>query len=308
MINEHVTEWLGYPVKDFTEDMATQELTDGASVIYRLRRDWDSTISLAELFAGFISNESVKEAPGIIIGAWGGDVSDAPSEEAVQLVAGASGWLTKLKGIFIGDILSEENEISWIQQSDVSPLLAAYPNLEALRVRGSSELSLGAGIRHEHLKALTIEAGGLPVEVLREALALDLPALEDLELWLGTEDYNGDATVADLVPLLSGVLFPKLKRLALRDSYIVDEIAAALQSAPVLNRISALDLSLGALTDKGAEHLLQNPALKKLASLDLHHHYCSPEMMSRLESSFPGVNLEDEQELDDGEAYVAVSE
>jgi hypothetical protein len=48
--------------------------------------------------------------------------------------------LTNLRAIFLGDITYEENEISWIEQSDVSPLLRAYPALEVSRVRGGNSL------------------------------------------------------------------------------------------------------------------------------------------------------------------------
>jgi hypothetical protein len=127
--------------------------------------------------------------------------------------------------------------IRW--QSDVSPLFAAYPQLEDFCVRGAVGLSLGS-LKHDRLKSLNIQSGGLGANVIREVAAAELPELEHLELWLGEENYGGNATVADIAPILDGALFPKLKYLGLRDSEIADEIAGAVASAPVVERIRVL--------------------------------------------------------------------
>jgi hypothetical protein len=76
----------------------------------------------------------------------------------------------------------------WIQQCDVSPLFAAYPRLEHFCVRGADGLSFGA-LRHDRLKSLIIQSGGLGANVVRE-VAADAPELEHLELWLGDENYG----------------------------------------------------------------------------------------------------------------------
>jgi len=310
MINEHVSEWLGYTVKDYTPEDTGSPIEDAAQVIYRLSIGYDDEISFPELFVHFIANVSVVQTPAIIIGSWTGDDSSADSQAIVEHLVGAREQLVSLKGIFIGDILSEENEISWIQQTDVSPLLLAYPNLEHLRIRGSTNLTLGGNLRHESLKSLTIESGGLDTGIIEEVFSLDLPNLEHLELWLGTPNYGGEATVADLQPLLDGKLFPKLAYLGLRDSEIADDIAAALASAPIVTRIEALDLSLGTLSDKGAAALMTSPAICLLNPLDLHHHYLSDEMMARLQAWNPHVNLNEQEDGgEEGEdRYVAVSE
>jgi hypothetical protein len=228
----------------------------------------------------------------------------------VQLLVSSQARLPRLRGIFIGDMVSEENEISWIIQSDLSPLLVAYPGLEQLRLRGTEQLGFGGRLAHDHLKSLTIETGGLPPRLFQEVLASQLPALESLELWLGTPSYGGDVTVADLQPLLSGNLFPALKHLGLRDSEIADDVAAALATAPLLSRLDSVDLSLGTLTDTGGESLLGSPACKSLKHLDLHRHFLSQGMMASLQREFPNVDVSDAQGDDTSEEdrYVAVSE
>jgi hypothetical protein len=135
-----------------------------------------------------------------------------------------------------------------------------------------------------------------------------LPALEHLELWLGTDGYGGTVTVPDLEKILSGSLFPRLTYLGLRDSDIADAVAAAVAQSPLLERIEVLDLSMGTLGDEGVEALLASPALTRLKKLDIHHHYCSLEMVARLEGI--GIEVDASEREDEGQygRYVAVGE
>ena len=86
---------------------------------------------------------------------------------------------------------------------DRSPLWAAYPQLEHLLIRGSDGLALPA-LRLARLRTLRIECGGLDRAVVHQVLAADLPALEELTLYLGDDDYGATSTVEDLGPLLRG--------------------------------------------------------------------------------------------------------
>jgi hypothetical protein len=310
MISEHVTEWLGLPVKLFDAEASEEGIADYAHTIYRLALDWDAEVDLPTLFSRFLAHPAAAQTPAIIIGQYHGDDPTSGSEAVVQLLVSAAPKLPNLRGIFIGDMVTEENEVSWIVQSDVSPVLAAYPNLEHLRLRGTQDLSLGGRLQHARLRSLTIETGGLPRRPFQEVLASELPALESLELWLGTESYDGEITLEDLQPLLAGNLFPALKHLGLRDSEIADGIAEALKTAPLVARLESLDLSLGTLSDAGGQALLDNPALKNLKQLDLHRHYLSKKMMAALKGAFRNVNV-DEPEGDDtaeDDRYVAVGE
>ena len=201
--------------------------------------------------------------------------------------------------------------MSWINQGDVSPLWAAFPKLEHFRIRGSNGLNLGA-LEHANLKSLVIECGGLPVSVIHEITASTLPALEHLELYLGTDSYGWDGSVADLQPILSGNLFPKLTYLGLRNAEIADDVAAAVAQAAIVERIKVLDLSLGALTDTGAKALLESSAILKLEKLDLHHHFMSSEVAAQLKALPIDVDvseqLQEDRYGDDVYRYIAVSE
>jgi predicted DNA-binding WGR domain protein len=285
-----------------------------ASVIYRLLLTYDQEEqqkSLTDILAAFLAEPAAETVTGLVIGHWGGiDAVDQSSAPIIEALVAARDKLPNLKHLFLGDIVTEENEVSWIQQSDVSPLLEAYPQLEEFRVRGSNGLSFGA-LKHKNLKTLAIECGGLPVSVVREVCAAKLPALEHLELWLGEPNYGWDGTIEDLKPILSGKLFPKLRYLGLRDSIIANEVAAAVAEAPVLKKIRVLDLSLGNLGDEGARALLASPAVAKLEKLDIHHHFVSDEVVAQLKSLGIEVDASEHMkpwDFDPDYRYIAVGE
>jgi predicted DNA-binding WGR domain protein len=272
-------------------------------------------VRLPEKLAAFLAEPGVGSLPALVIGCWSHDGQD--SSEVVEALVAARDKLPSLQALFLGDIPYDEQEISWIVQSDITPLFDAYPQLEHFQARGGQGLSLGK-IKHKHLKSLTIEASNLSAEVVRAVGASSLPALEHLDLWLGTAQYGADTTAADLKGILAGKGLPALCYLGLRNSEIADAIAEALANAPVLKRVRVLDLSLGNLGDKGARALAANPAVAKLEKLDIHHHYVSPKVVEQLNGL--GITIdagdphtsheEDGDEEGDGfsDRYVAHSE
>ncbi len=309
-ISEHPEEFAGLPVREYDPEEGIQDPLDSAP---RLASEYDPPTgrSMESLLSRFLDDPAASQVVALVIGPWEGlyDGQSDSSSLVASLVA-AKDRLRSLKALFFGDITYDECEISWINQSDVSPLLAAFPALEHFRVRGGNNLSFGDGLSHDSLRVLVIESGGLDGEVVRTVAAAQLPNLEHLELWLGDEYYGGGATVADLAPILSGEVFPKLKYLGLRDFDGADVLAVALADAPVLRRIEVLDLSLGTLGDEGVVALLQGGALSSLKRLDIHHHYVSDEVLDGLKALGIELNADDQQDADenDGERYVAVGE
>jgi len=307
-IGEHAEEFAGKPVVDWKQD---KPLADAGANVYRIAVEYDAEETWTDLLARFLQDPAAADVTGIVVGTWTGDDFSEDSSRVVEALVAAREKLPKLTALFIGDITYEECEISWIHQSDVSPLFGAYPALEHFRVRGGNGLTLGV-ICHDRLKSLVVESGGLDASVVRDVLRSELPALEHLELWLGTDNYGANTTIADLEPLFAGELFPSLRYLGLRDSDLENEIAQAIAQLPLLERIRVLDLSLGVLGDTGAQALLDAPALAKLEKLDIHHHYCSQEMVTRLEALPIALDASEAETPDeyDGEEqrYVAVGE
>lgn len=214
----------------------------------------------------------------------------------VEVLTRNADRLRGLRALFIGELSAEQCEISWIKQGDVTPVLQAFPDLEHLWIRGSDGLAL-APVRHENLRDLVLQSGGLRGEVVRAVAACDFPLLEELELWLGTTRYGGDATVEDLTPILSGHALPALDWLGLRNADFADEIAAAVAAAPIVARLRVLDLSMGTLGDRGAEALLAGQPLSHLHHLLLSHHYMTRETAARLVAALPTVTVDVSDEL-----------
>lgn len=319
-VGHYLEEFHGLPVFPFqdTESDTRVELPDAAAVAWRISSPTyceDDDEQWGPQFERFLKTVDVGRVRALVVGGWDEAYENSSADIVTALIA-ANNRLTSLEAVFLGDMTGEDCEISWIVQSDVTPLLAAYPALREFGVRGGSHLAFPS-IRHSGLESLVVETGGLGAEVVRGIVGSDLPALEKLELWLGTDEYGGDSTADDLAPLLSGAAFPALRSLGLRNSVIQDAVAAAVAGAPVLARIERLDLSMGVLTDEGAAALLDGQPLTHLGHLDLSHHYLSEDMRKRVLAALAPhgvvVDLDDAQEADDeGDGrvwrYVAVAE
>lgn len=233
----------------------------------------------------------------LVIGDWGQAYENSPDEFMSALVESASSF-PSLKKLFIGEMGFEECEVSWIIQTNLTPLLGAFPELKSFSVMGSSGLSLEP-LQHAKLEELIIICGGLPKEVLSSITHAKLPELRKLELYLGVDNYGFNGSLEDVLPLLEKGLFPKLVYLGLKDSEIQDEIAKAAAEAPILDQLEVLDLSQGTLSDEGAEALLASDKIKKLKHLDLSYHYMTNEMISRWNQSGISVDVNDQQQSDE---------
>lgn len=294
-IGSHLGEFHGLP--SFTFPDAGDAPADASflpapeSVAWRIAVDsYEAQEQWEEAFARFLRAVDTRRVRALIVGAWS-DVYDSAPDKVIEALVAARDRLPALRGLFLADIVMEECEISWIVQGDVAPLLEAFPDLEEFAVRGGNQLAFPS-VRHERLRKLTVESGGMPAEAVRGIAGSDLPALADLDLWLGTSEYGGDAEVADLEPFFAGTRLPRLTRLALRNSEIQDAICAALASAPVVARLEVLDVSMGVLTDDGATALLTGQPLTHLKKLDLHHNYLGEALRTRLLETLEPAGVE----------------
>ncbi|WP_330241699.1 STM4015 family protein [Streptomyces sp. NBC_00525] len=285
------------------------------SVAWRLDCAWEGP-DFPELWRHFLDTVDPAGVRALLIGPWWAE-NYSPLTPVIELLAADAGRFPALRGLFLADVVGEECEVSWLQMCDITPVLEAFPRLEELVVRGggsglNEETLELLPVRHEALRSLRFESGGLPAAVVRAVGACELPALERLELWLGSQWYEGDATMADVEPLLSGAAFPRLRHLGLQNSEFQDEIAAAVASAPVVAQLDSLALSLGTLGDEGALALLNGQPLTHLSSLDLDHNYLSEPVRARVEELCARegieVELEEADDWDPDSRYVAISE
>src|SRR5262249_42122158 len=153
--------------------------------------------TFAELLDLFLEQHGGKKLTALVLGAWDYDqmcdsLGDSGAAEVVEAMVANRARMPNLRRLFVGDITSEECEISWIGYRDISPLLPAFKKLEEFRIRGAANLTFGT-IKHSGLRIFSIESGGLPAELLAEVWAAKLPKLEHLELWLGSPVYEGIA-------------------------------------------------------------------------------------------------------------------
>ncbi|MCX4767186.1 STM4015 family protein [Streptomyces sp. NBC_01275] len=318
----HISELHGLPVYEFPLPGALAgALPDAGSVAWKLVRHDGEPEDFDECWDRFLDTVDPARVRALVFGAgaYGSDLDAGDPDETADRLAQAADRLTGLEALYLADLDFEECELSWIVQGNVSPILAAYPRLRELAVRGSGGgFSGGPGleftpVRHEHLRTLRFENGGLPAQVVHGVAASDLPALEHLDLWLGVEWYGRTATVGDLAPILDGSRLPALRRLGLQNCDLQDETATAVATAPVVARLTSLHLGRGTLSDAGAEALLTGQPLHHLKELDLHHHFLSDAMMQRLRETLEpfGVRVDvDEQEKTDEEEdrYVSADE
>jgi hypothetical protein len=297
----NLTEFAGLPVVDFpTRAEEPLPETDGLCA-WRLSVYMDGEpYVFDEIVADFLDRVDAEQVTALVIGVWSEYVGDPEDRNyPVGKLVEVADRLPALRALFLGDINSQDSDVAYIYHSDVSVILDAYPALEEFRVRGSVEWVpegesppvLFQPIKHDALRVLVFESGGLPAATMRAVGESELPELEHLEFFFGEPDYGGDATLADVAWLLAGDRLPKLRRLGLRDSPVQDEIAAAVAHAPVVAQLEVLDLSLGTLGDEGAAALLAGQPLGHLTTLDLHHHFVSDPMADRLRAALPTVDV-----------------
>ncbi|MDZ7966156.1 MAG: hypothetical protein RM368_14430 [Nostoc sp. DedSLP03] len=202
----------------------------------------------------------------------------------------ASGLLTNLKALLIGDINNITNmryrNSSMIVWS-IHPLLKAYPNLELLHIRGrmleenilKHELNILQVrkqqnnspipiklLRHERLKTLIVDADGISDDNLAKICKLNLPSLEYFELWLSRSNLS-NINIASLTPVLLGNSFPNLAYLAIRKCGNMSEVAQAIVNSPIMKNLRILELTDGNISN--GDVLLKSSAVNCLYTLNV---------------------------------------
>lgn len=271
---------------------------EGADVAYRLRSEDGSSETIADQLAGLLDQPGSEQLTTLVVGEWSKVREGVSSAEVVAELVRLAPRLPELRSLFLGEMTYDECEFSGINQSDLGPLLNAYPKLETLRVRGGLGLAFSK-VRHEALRDLAIETAGLPRSAICGLFLCELPSLENLELFLGEEAHGFDGAIEDLQPLLDGQQYPNLKRLGLMNSAIANELAAAIVDAPIVARLQKLDLSMGNLDSKGARSLLRLAVCPQLRELDITHHYASAESIQELIDALPCDVIADNAQEED---------
>jgi hypothetical protein len=249
------------------------EIINPKETAYALReggRWWDITgssdISIKDKWDALLQNPRVSEVEALVFG------NGILSFDYVKQIVNNYHLMCQLKGLFFGDIEDRERMISDLSfGDDISPVLSVCPELEILYIRSGgrgNQLSFSEW-RHEKLKALRIESSGLNRSAITSLCELELPALEYLELWTGSDEYGSDSTIEDVMPIISGDKFLNLRYLGIKNCEYTNEVAFVLANSPLLEQLIELDLSMGTLTNDGLFGLLQSPSINELDKLNI---------------------------------------
>ncbi|MBL4845864.1 MAG: hypothetical protein JKY65_10080 [Planctomycetes bacterium] len=166
---------------------------------------------------------------------------------------------------------------------DVSPIVAAFPALEVLELRGSKGIRFSSQLRHETLETLRLETGW-SADALRALSESSLPALRELELWLGGEVIaEVDGVCLDAAQVTFAALEPltQLRKLSIRYCEGHEDLVERLASSPLLEHLEELDLSYCGFGEVAGEALLKSSGLPSLQRLGLNWHYLGQEMVDR---------------------------
>lgn len=256
-------------------------IPNNRAVGLRITSEWENlNITFDDYLAQFFAQQWIFQIESLVIGFLDFDLYDG-YDDVISIIVENKHNLPHLKSLYIGNVSSYEFEISWIAPTNLSPILEAFPSLEILKLRGAG----GYFNQNTHLQIKTIimESAGLDERVPQQLMQCHFHNLEHLELWLGKLErgYGKAIPLNDFEPLFNKNLFSKLTYLGLKNNYQADQYAIALADSKLLKQLKVLDLSLGTLTDLGAEYLLEIADLSHLELLDLHFHFLSDEMVNR---------------------------
>jgi uncharacterized protein (TIGR02996 family) len=180
-----------------------------------------------------------------------------------------------LRALHLGEFeYPDETEMSWYHVGKLGKLWKAVPRLRSLIVQGG-EFELGT-LDLPALRRAEFRTGGLTRASAKAIAKARWPELEHLEVWYGDPNYGGEATLADAEAVLDRADLTKLTSLGIKNTQFTDPLCEAIGKARVLPRLKRLDLSMGIMTDAGAQALAAHkPALAHLDELDVSENYLS---------------------------------
>ena len=273
LIAAHRGQWLGPELAALCETDGNPievDLTHGFILGARigLVGIWEN-IHPIEILEALFERPAARLLHSLVLGLFGPEQTDYT--EVVGFLA-EEGPERSLRELVIGDVSRYHSSISMFHVGPLTELLRAMPELRILRARGVG-IDLEQ-LRHDKLERLTLETTALPRGAARAVARGRAPRLTHLEIWLGSPDLGGDASIADLEGLWSGEGFPSLRHLGLRNSVLTDDIAERITRSNLLAQLETLDLSLGTMHERGAEILLRHAdALRHLRKISLGRNY-----------------------------------
>ena len=273
--------------------------------VHRARLSHDEHVEtsherLANLLAMLLEHPSGRHLASLHVGINGSHGHDT-LDDVVDTLAGHAP--TPIRELIAGDFSTEQCEVSWYQVGDLGPAWRALPALRDLVVHGGS-FGLGA-IDLPVVERAAFRTGGLSQDSLAAIASARWPKLRRLDVWFGDPDYGCDCRPGDVRPLLArGDL--ALTRLGLMNCGFADDLPPLLARAPLLASVTELDLSMGTLSDAGAQALAD--AKLRVAVLDVSSNYLGDAGIEALRRAYPTVHAGDQRDGDAEDRMVSVGE
>jgi len=266
-------------------------------------------IDLDEVLATFLAHPSCRFLTEVVVG--------LHREDPDQEYQGTVDALVKrpppaLRSLFIGDYeYPNETEISWTNLGDFGKLWPKLPGLRKLILQGGS-FTLGT-IDLPELRHAEFRTGGMSGKSVKSIASARWPKLEHLEVWFGREEYGAEGDLNMIKSLLDGKGLPGLRSLGLKNCEFADDIARVIGKSKILPQLETLDLSMGTLSDEGADALVASKAaFAKLKLLNVSENFISDAGRRRLKGICPGLEAGEQREADEYDdevhRYAAVGE
>ena len=257
-------------------------------------------VKLGELYAKLAPLPSAALLRDLTFGAFGDDDGEPRWDTAWLVDHGVAPSLRRLafdKGGYW--------DISWTHLDPMPPVYPLVPNLETLYIK-MGHMSFGQ-IELPSLRDFEVYTGGFSDENMESVIVARWPQLERLILRFGnSEDYGGTCELSHVLPLLASTGTPKLRHLGLANAAFTDDVIEPLAKSPLLRQLATLDLSLGMMTDAGAQALARHAdAFAHLTSIDLGENYLSSDGIGAVKSALPAVSAAEQKT---GYRYCSIGE
>jgi uncharacterized protein (TIGR02996 family) len=236
-----------------------------------------------------------------------GDPNDEGNLQEIIDVLGKKAPPTTRK-ITFGDNV---DQVSWHHTGNLGKLWKGVPHLRILEIE-TGEFDVGA-MDAPNLERAIFITGGLSKSCGKNIATAQMPKIKHLEIYYGDDNYGGDCSVKEVQPLLDRGDLGELEYLGLKNSMFANDIAKAIGGAKILKGLKTLDLSLGAMTDEGAEALAAaKGSLAHLECLDLTRNFLTKKGIAAVKGICQKVVTEKQEEADgDGDEtyyYVSIAE
>jgi uncharacterized protein (TIGR02996 family) len=271
-----------------------------------LRKEYDEPRNLEEILDSILSHPSGRFLQSLEVGAL--NISDTYNYGPITKLLGKA-KLPALRRLEIADFHSEQCELSWSSLGSLAPVWKSAPNLEEVVIRGGG-FDLGK-INLPKARSFSVRTGGLSSKNFQAIASAKWPSLEKLEVWFGTDRYGGSTSVKAVAKFLDGASIPKVTDLGLMNSELIDDLCKLLPKSKIAKRIVRLDLSMGIMTDAGAEALAANPkAFPKLQELNVDDNYLTAagiKLLKKLAKNVSASSQDTPDDYGDDEVYRYVS-